>query len=124
VALPVWHPQDDVLNPHLTRLVDNGLESRNHDLAAFQAKPLLRRPLPGQEVFKPVWGIGKGRKWVERDKVGAPGGFSQALGAKCPGHRKDKVTSLLYSPGPSPDTVSHSPNIKDKHGTLGVFPKP
>lgn len=35
VVLPVWHPQNDVLNPHLTRLVDNGLQSRNHDLTAF-----------------------------------------------------------------------------------------
>lgn len=35
VVLPVWHPQNDVFNPHLTRFVDNGLKSRNHDLTAF-----------------------------------------------------------------------------------------
>ena len=38
---PVWHPQDDILNPHLTQFVNDGLEGRNHDLTALQAKPLL-----------------------------------------------------------------------------------
>lgn len=38
---PVGHPQDDILDPHLTGFVDDGLEGRNHDLTALQAKPLL-----------------------------------------------------------------------------------
>lgn len=47
--------------------------------------------------------------------LGLLGAFSQALEAECPGHRKHKVTSLLYSPGPILDTMSHSPNNNNNH---------
>lgn len=62
----MWHPQDDILDPHLTGFVYDGLEGRNHDLTALQAKSLLRGPFPGQEVFKPAWG--------EKGKDGEAGG--------------------------------------------------
>lgn len=32
---PMWHPQDDGLNPHLTGFVNDGLEGRNHDFTAL-----------------------------------------------------------------------------------------
>lgn len=72
------HPQDDVLNPHLAGFVDDGLQGRNHDLTALQAKPLLRRPLPGQEVFKPAWG---GEE--KGGEAGAREGSSWGLGVGC-----------------------------------------
>lgn len=69
---PVWHPKDDILDPHLTGLVDDGLEGGNHDLTALQAKSLLGGPLPGQEVFKSAWGEEKG----EDGGAGAHRGYS------------------------------------------------
>lgn len=51
---PVRHAHDHVVHAVLTGLVDDGLERGDQHFAAFQAKALLRRPLPLQELLEPA----------------------------------------------------------------------
>ena len=48
------HPHDDAVDASSAGTVYDHLKSGDEDLAALQTKPLLRRPLPGQEVLKPT----------------------------------------------------------------------
>lgn len=48
------HPHDHAVYAGGAGAVNNGLKCRDEDFAAFQSKAFLRRPLPGQEVLKPM----------------------------------------------------------------------
>lgn len=107
----MWHPQDDILDPHLAGFVDDGLEGRNHDLTALQAKPLLRGPLPGQEIFKPAWGeMGKG-------------GQAGLLGAVHEGLEQDARTQEAAKPPPSAQSRTwhrhHGAPTSKQHRSVG-----
>lgn len=52
--LPVRHSHDDALHSALTGNVDDCLEGRDEGLTPFQAESFLWRPLPLEELLKPV----------------------------------------------------------------------
>lgn len=53
-STPVRHSHNNTLNSQFGRFVDYGFHSRYKDLATFQPKSLLRRPLSRKERFETV----------------------------------------------------------------------